>query len=621
MNKGNYEQLFHVYDENYYDYTPSFITTDLFLQVLHMHISKEMQALEKEKMIPLLTSLLTEQYNSLKLIAGDAKSTEIKTAAYWSQVYYAIGLSLIKGEKQEVPSEFEQYYSYELEHTTEGQGFRSDFLGDSLMDYTQFQPRGNYTLNDSLKKYFKCIKWLNSASIYIDDDTRLTSAILIANGLQESKSSLDKFTAFSNIIDFLAGEEDNLSISHLLKILGKNNDTNLEHVLSKEKLSKIRSDLYASDPNKIIPKGANLRTDEFLTKKKILFTAGRYTFDSEILQRLVNISRADLKAEPKRPFPKALDIFAAMENRTAEHILLNVIKENQSWENYSDTLEVLKRKFKNFKNWDLSIYNKTMEMVLSLQKFDPTAPCFIHSPNWQKKDLNTMLASWTELKHDMILYIEQPSAAEMGDGGDIPPPQKLSYVEPRTEFWEKCIELLELNNNILNENSLFSDKLQYINNELINIASLFLRISKKELAGEKITSDEFETLSFTGGRIERLTLNIIESHEGLISMVSTPERYVAIATDVYTYNDNCLQEAVGMGDEIYVVAEINGLLYLTRGGVFSHYEFTQPTSNRLTDEEWQKQLLDKREPKPAIWMDDIKINVERPKTAPNFNLY
>jgi hypothetical protein len=43
INKGQYEQLFHVYDENYYDYTPSFITTDLYLQVLHMHISKEMQ--------------------------------------------------------------------------------------------------------------------------------------------------------------------------------------------------------------------------------------------------------------------------------------------------------------------------------------------------------------------------------------------------------------------------------------------------------------------------------------------------------------------------------------------------------------------------------------------------
>jgi hypothetical protein len=106
-----------------------------------------------------------------------------------------------------------------------------------------------------------------------------------------------------------------------------------------------------------------------------------------------------------------------------------------------------------------------------------------------------------------------------------------------------------------------------------------------------------------------------------MAQVSTPERYIAVVTDVYTYNDKCLEEAVGMGDEIYVIAEINGLLYLTRGAVFSHYEFKQPTSNRLTDENWQKQLLNNEDPLPAVWLNDIKISVDRPKTAPNFNLY
>jgi hypothetical protein len=245
----------------------------------------------------------------------------------------------------------------------------------------------------------------------------------------------------------------------------------------------------------------------------------------------------------------------------------------------------------------------------------------MQTPNWQKKNLNTMLASWTGLKHDMVLYIEQPSGAEMGDGGEIPPPQKIAYVEPQVEFWEKCRSLLELNKKMLEGNGLMTEKLEYRNKELINMAGLFIRISDKELKGQKISNKEFDTLSFIGGQIESLTLNIIESHEGFLSQVSTPERYMAIATDVYTYNDNCLQEGVGMGDEIYVIAEINGLLYLTRGAVYSHFEFKRPTSKRLTDEAWQKELLDHNEPKTAIWMNDLKINVPRPKTSPNFNLY
>lgn len=621
INKGNYEQLFHVYDENYYDYTPSFITTDLFLQVLHMHVSKEMQTLEKEKMIPVVISLIEEQYNVLKQATIDAKTPETKKAAGWGQVYYAIGLSLIKGDTQVVPAEFEEFYSYENQHASEGQGSKSEFLDDPLMDYSQFQPRGNYTRSDSLKRYFKCIKWLNSASIYLDDDTRLASAIIMANGLLQSKSSLNNYSVFSNIISFLAGDENNLSMAHLMEIMDRYKGISIDDLISQENLKSIRSALYSADPKRMVPKGANARTEEQIARKKVLFTAGRYTFDSEIIQRLVDIAREDLRTDPKRPFPKGLDVYAAMGNKTAEDILLNVYKEDQSWENYSDTLEVLKNKFKTFNNWDLSIYNKTMETVLSLQNYSKDAPYFIQSPGWKKKDLNTMLASWTELKHDMILYIEQPNAAEMGDGGEVPPPQKIAYVEPRTDFWQKCIELLELNKKMLDKNNLSSNALEYRNKRLTDIASLLLNISRKELSGDMISNNEFDELSFIGGKIESLTLNIIESDKGLMSEVSTPDRYIAIAADVFNYNDNCLEEAVGMGDEIYVVVEINGLLYLTRGAVFSHYEFKQPTSSRLTDEEWQKLVLNSQEPKSAIWMDDIKINAKKLKTAPNFNLY
>ena len=65
-NSSEHEQLFHVYDQNYYDYTPSFITTDLYLQVLHMHISKEMQLLEEKKLFAILDQILTSLYEDSK---------------------------------------------------------------------------------------------------------------------------------------------------------------------------------------------------------------------------------------------------------------------------------------------------------------------------------------------------------------------------------------------------------------------------------------------------------------------------------------------------------------------------------------------------------------------------
>ena len=622
INKGNYNQLFQVYDENYYDYTPSFITTDLYLQVLHMHLSKEMQSLEQAKMIPILTDLIREQIDIARKSASSSNNTGIRNAYLWNQVYYSVALSLLTGEKQEVPSTYSADYDYEFKNAQEAQGRMSTFLGDSLMDYTQFQARGNYTRTDSLKRYFKCVKWLNSASIYPDTDESLLRAILMGNAILHSPSSLKDYREFSNIINFLSGEENNLSIFHIIKILKETQSRSTDIMGSKSYLKMIRMALYAADPRKVSPKGADVKNEKYLHRKKLLFTAGRYTFDGEILQRLVHITLP----QPKRQFPKALDVFAAMGNKTAENILLNVYQEKKNWKEYPDTLNVLKKKFQTFDKWNNSIYNKSMQTFLTLQKTVPSAPYFMQIPDWQKKNLNTMLGSWTGLKHDMLLYIEQPTGAEMGDGGEVPPPQKIAYVEPQVEFWRKCVELLQLNKKMLTENGLMTPKLEDRNKKLSDMAELFINISEKELKGEKITNKEFDTLSFIGGEVESLTLNIIDSQEPDISSVATPEKYMAIAADVYTYENkgcggNCLEECVGMGDELYVVAEINGLLYLTRGAVYSHYEFKQPISERLTDEAWQKQLLDHHEPKTDVWMNDIKINIPHLKTAPNFNLY
>lgn len=617
INKADHYQLFHVYDRNYYDYTPSFITTDLYLQVLHMHISKEMQIIEEEKMIPLLSGFFGEQLKIIEEIINSTNDPAVKKAAEWADTYYTIALSLLNRNVYKVSESYSSLYETELLRIKNADGRKSLFLGDSLMDYTQFIPRGNYTRTDSLMNYFRCVKWLNSANIFADDDEGLARSVLMAYALLKSESSKKRYLDYSNVINFLAGEENNLSLSHLMKAIQSYKNEDISEMLTADKLTRIRQALFAKDPRKFQAKGINDRTEEFIERKKVLFTAGRYTFDAEILQRLVHVT----DPKPMRPFPRGLDVFAAMGNNTAEDILLNVYNEKHNWETYPDSLTILKQKFRDFSNWNSSMYNKQMETILTLQNINTNAPYFMLLPSWQLKSLNTMLASWTELKHDMILYIEQPSAAEMGDGGEIPPPQKIAYVEPQIEFWKKCIELLELNAKYLSDLGFLSEKLKYRNDELIKIAHLLLNASQKEIKGAYLTNEEFDDLSFLGGRIEHLTLKIIESDKMSIYEVATPEKYMAVATDVYTYKDQCLEECVGMGDEIYAVVEINGLLYIARGGVFSHFEFIQPASERLTDEKWQQQLLEEKIPPVAPWLSKIKINVDKLSTEPNFNLY
>src|SRR5690606_21157351 len=82
----------------------------------------------------------------------------------------------------------------------------------------------------------------------------------------------------------------------------------------------------------------------------------------------------------------------------------------------------------------------------------------------------------------------------------------------------------------------------------------------------------------------------------------------AVVADVATDpNGQVLEEGVGRIFEIYVVAPIEGRLVLTKGGVFSHYEFVQPLSDRLTDEAWQAMLDEGNTPPLAEWTNSFMV--------------
>jgi hypothetical protein len=87
--------------------------------------------------------------------------------------------------------------------------------------------------------------------------------------------------------------------------------------------------------------------------------------------------------------------------------------------------------------------------------------------------------------------------------------------------------------------------------------------------------------------------------------------------DVYNYNGRFLEEAVGMIDEIYVVAEINGKPYLTKGAVFSYYEFQ--SNKPLTDEEWQAQLTSGNEPQRPAWVHEITVKTTSLESKPAYS--
>jgi hypothetical protein len=249
----------------------------------------------------------------------------------------------------------------------------------------------------------------------------------------------------------------------------------------------------------------------------------------------------------------------------------------------------------------------------------PKSPYFMLTPEWERKNLNAMLASWAELKHDAILYAKQPMGAECGGGG-LPEPVVKGYVEPNVGFWKKAIELLDNTSTLLKSQNMLTEKVEQATTRIREEAEFLLRMSKVELAGNEPTDEEYDQLKAIGAAFENLSLELIRNQDQQLwewGDVQGPERNVALIADVYTANadnnpEKCiLYEGVGQADEIYVVVEVKGYLYLMRGGVFSYRELTRPYGEqRLNDEEWQKMLEQKPRLGVPEWMQEIIVPLD-----------
>ena len=185
------------------------------------------------------------------------------------------------------------------------------------------------------------------------------------------------------------------------------------------------------------------------------------------------------------------------------------------------------------------------------------------------------------------------------------------------KFWKKAIELLDNTSKLLKSQNMLTEKVEQATERLREEAEFLLNASEKELAGKALDDLEYGHIEYIGATFENISLDLLRSPGVDIyewNDIQSADKKVALVADVYTANaDNnpnksILFEAVGDADEIYVVVEIEGYLYLTRGAVLSYREFLQSIDEqRLTDEEWQEQL--KKNPRKGVpeWMKRIIV--------------
>ncbi len=604
------EQLFNIYEQNEYNSMPNYITTDVFLQAYHMYFSYVLKSLEKHCFIPRIQALNKAMHKEAMKIAESTANTELKDLAEFNAAYFSVANELLTGESLDVPGSYASTVEQEISNIFAEKAAMSPMMGkDIKFQYDLFKPRGHYTRTDESKRYFRTMMWLQTATFCSEQKKAVKQATMMAYLL----NNIDRKVAKEGLgvyktLDFLMGEPDNVAIIDVADYLTSKKISSVNKITDATTLKDVNTLLSSlfKTRNRITSK-----IGEANCENKMNFMPQRYTPDGYVLSRMF-----DEKPNSKVPFPRGLHVFSAFGVEAADRVNEDYYQDADNWSGYTDEMKTMKAKMTKFADWDKSMYNKWMQCLVQLQNTNKDYPDYMKTESWSRKNLNTALASWAELKHDAILYAEQPICAECGDGGEFPEPIRMGYVEPNLVFWQKMKEMLVLTDKLLTDNGFMTEALRSRTSTLNDYMDFCIKVTKKELAGKMLSEEEYGEIKCMGSSLEWFTLSVIEpdSELGSWDEVKGADRSVALVADVFTRNilgcQKCgvLSEATGNADIIYVNVIIDGKIFLTRGATFSYYEFVNPLDKRYTDEEWQERLEKDDVPARPLWMQPLILN-------------
>ena len=320
------------------------------------------------------------------------------------------------------------------------------------------------------------------------------------------------------------------------------------------------------------------------------FLGQRYTLDAYFFNQLTSPSVGT--DESPRNLPSALDVMMLLGSTAATEQQQQAQNQNR-WANYETQTKKMQEVAHEHFSKEGNFYESWLGILNSL--FMPVASkqLFVLGKPWQYKNLNAGAASWTELKHDTILYSEQ-SEAEMGEGDEfyIPPyspPAPKGYIEPNPIFFQRQAKTIEQMLDRLKHSEMITDEYLDKFTTLGELAKKAGVIAQKEVSGAAISTEDYAWIE---GVSRYFGPELLLPRGVDTSMIrDTSQLQMALISDVATdgVGGRVLEVATGTPQRITVVVkDSSGGTRLAIGYVYSWYEFA--SQKRWADSEW-KQLI------------------------------
>lgn len=583
---------------------PILITTDAVLHTYHVLFDEILKRIEMNELIDEINSTIHVLLTDAQSEAEQFAATSLATACKLNLMYLEVANALMQPSFTPTTAEALQELQLISEHICiiESPIFRYE------EDYTQYVPRGHYTENEQLKSYFKTMMWLGrmrfallTEGVVNVEQTR--AGILLTWRVTKNTGIYEVWQRMYEITKFFVGASDDLTFEDYLAVLDENGITSPQQIQDFTTVVEVAQELLRRNRAKIL--GTYAETYPWLPQENELqrilnetgglrFMGQRFIPDSYMFQQLV-FTQVGNWVLP-RLLPKGLDVPAVLGSDLARQIL----DETEAvYENYTQQMEKLRVEFKTLSvtNWTRNLYWSwlyTANTTLAEIPSEANYPTFMTTSAWDYEKLQTFEGTWTELRHDTILYAKQ--SYTLSFGVPPPPPFNTAYVEPYPETYRRLTGLINMTINGLTQLELLLPDINTSLTSFIEVSELFLNASIIELEGKTLDKS-----------VQQQIRAAAETISAILSVASEKTQKAAIVADVHTDTNTkqVLEEALGNFNALVIIyAGADGNLHAAAGPVYNYFEFTQPMSQRLTDETW-REMLKISPPKPPEWTDNF----------------
>jgi hypothetical protein len=580
------KQVGEVYGQPYY------LTTDAAFHALHINFDALLRQLEKTVFNKEAAEIVRAAYEEVTRELPAVKGTSIESDAQLAQDYLAVALVLFDPEA-DLPQKIKDRVQPQIDQIRNAAGRdKSALIPNFMDDYGAYKPVSHYAGDPVLENYFRAMTWTGRVYFnFTDPNTSPSRApLIITRALRADDKTWSRYTKLMETLAFVVGPTDDGGPAELAvlmdSVFGK--DATLENLADDATWQEFLESIDRL-PQPQINSAFENSSETLKAERSWRMMGQRFTLDALVFQNLI-FDKVGTQSNPRK-FPSGLDLMAAFGSDAA--LAAQKSTGEDKYENYLLQMEKMISAVKGQQQseWLRTFYSGWLYSFISQVKPKGEAyPPVMRTNFWLNRELNSALGSWAELKHDTVLYTKM--AEGMGGGGPPGSPPPPGYVEANPNVFYRLAYVTQAMSEGLDARGYSSESsedesipVSFMLTGMNNLAGQFTRlgdIAVKELRGEELTEEDRYTIFSPLGLIESQAL------EPGRKMDLPP---VPVVAAVSGYENDVLEAGVGRIDRIYVVVTIDGKPQIAQGGIFTYYEFTQPRSNRLTDDEWRKKLV------------------------------